>query len=225
MKIIQWNDQYIGDVVKLWNQFCEEDRVYKPFDEDEFQNTFSKNPHFSQKGTFIAIEDQEVIGFANGVYKKDFLSSETHENTPGYLTFLLVHRDYRRQGIGTKLLKKVETFLKENGKKEIKVVFFNPIQLEWFVSKKEGHDHPNAPGVLMDSQAYPFLISKGYIHKTKENSYYLPLKRFKLPEKVSDTVKLLTKKEIYIEYYHPKKHHGFNELFNALHNELWRKKL
>ncbi|NMA84266.1 MAG: GNAT family N-acetyltransferase [Epulopiscium sp.] len=225
MKIVQFADQHIGDVVKLWNHACEADMEYKTFDEKGFKAKFIDNPHFSYEGSFVAIQDEQVIGFANGLYKKEFLPGETNESTPGYLTMILVDANYRNQGLGTQLLQSVEDFLRRNGKKQVQIIFFNPINLEWNVPGTENHDHPNAPGVDIDSIAYSFFLSQGYEQRTKENSYYLPLNELVINEKVKHTIQRLQDKEIFIEYYDPKKHNGFEELFNQLNNEQWRKEI
>lgn len=222
MEIVQFNDKYVQDVVNLWNEACIKEIPYKPFDCNGFIEKFIRNPYFSYEGTFVAIEDYKVIGFANGIYKKEFLKGENYENTPGYLTLILVHNNYRNQHVGSELLKRVEEFLKSVQKKQIQVIFFNPINLEWLIPGTLGHDHPNSPGVDIESSAYKFLLENGYKERVKQNSYYLDLKYFKLSEKVLSTLEFLLEKDIVLEYYNPNKHYGIEELFDNLKNEYWR---
>jgi len=223
MEIIQFQDCHLPDVVSLWNKACREGMPYKPFTEEGFKKKFLDNPHFSYEGTFVGVEDGRVIGFANGLYKKEFLPNETHENTPGYLTFVLVDSAYRRRGYGTRLLQRVEQFFKDAGKKEVQVIFFNPINLEWFIPNTDGHDHPNAPGVDTGGPGYPFLKKNGYRDRTRELSMHLDLAEFSLGERVLSKQKELEDKGITIEFYDPAKHSGFDELFDNLKHEHWRK--
>lgn len=226
MEIVKFNDSHIREVVDLWNKSCDTEMPYKSFTEQSFRDKFINNVHFSYEGTFVAVEDGKVIGFANGLYKKEFLPGETHENTPGYLTFVLVDKEYRNRGYGSQLLEAVENFLKNSGKKMIQIIFFNPINLEWYIPNSDKkHDHPNAPGVDVDSYAFQFFQRHGYEVRTKEVSMYLDLAKFELDEKSKNKIKELKKKGIDIEYYNKDKHHGFDELFDDLKHELWRKEI
>lgn len=223
MKIVKFNDSYISDVVKLWNKSAKAEMPYKPFTEASFRDKFINNPHFSYEGTFVGIEDEKVIAFANGIFKKEFLPGETYENTPGYLTFILVDKPYRRNGYGSMMLKSVEDYFIACGKKQVQIIFFNPINLEWYIPGSKNHDHPNAPGVDMDGPGYEFLKKHGYEKRSREVSMYLDLSKYELSEKTISKLEELKAKGIYIEYYNEDKHYGFDEFFDNLKNEYWRK--
>lgn len=225
MDIVQFEDQHVKSVVKIWNKSCECDMPYRPFDENVFISKFINNPHFSYEGTFVAIEDSKVVGFASGIFKKSFLPGENHGNTPGYITFVLVDRDFRRKGIGQALLEKTEQFLINSGKSQLDIIFFNPINLEWYIPGKQEHDHPNSPGVDVESAAYKLFLKNGYKDRVKQNSYHLSLDEFKLSEKTVSILESLKQKNIIIEYYDPSNHFGFEELFNDLKNEYWKKEI
>jgi ribosomal protein S18 acetylase RimI-like enzyme len=222
MEIVQFKDWNIEGIVNIWNHACKTGMPYKPFTESGFREKFINNPHFSYEGTFVAIERDKVIGFANGICKKDFLPGENHENTPGYITFVLVDYVYRRKGIGEALLKKVEDSLVNKGKKQLDIIFFNPINLEWFVTGKEGADHPNSPGVDVESNAYKFFLKNGYKDRARQNSYYMNIREFKLNEKGQNILEGLKNKDISIEYYDSSRHYGFELLFEDLKNEHWK---
>ena len=74
----------------------------------------------------MALEDEKVIGFANGIYRKKLLPGETFEKEPGYITFVLVDNAYRGKGIGTLLLDNIELFLKNRDASsfEVKKIIF-----------------------------------------------------------------------------------------------------
>lgn len=225
MDIIKFNDNHIDGVVNLWNRSCGVEMPYKPLTREGFIDKFIRNIHFSYDCTFVGVDDGRVIGFANGLYKKEFLPGETFENTPGYITFVIVDKDYRGKGYGTELLKKVENHLISVGKKMIHISFFNPINLEWYIPGTDGHDHPNAPGVDVDGLGYEFVKKNGYIERAKEVSMYLDLKHFKITEEILEKKRNLSSQGIEIEYYDKNKHSGFDNLFDDLKHELWRKEI
>ena len=51
---------------------------------------------------------------------------------------------------------------------------------------------------------------------------YLPLHHFTVGEKALQKQKRLMKDGIVVELYDREKHEGFEELFDALHGEVWR---
>jgi ribosomal protein S18 acetylase RimI-like enzyme len=226
MEIVRFNDSHIGEVIRLWNKSCKSEMPYKPFTEQGFRDKFINNVHFSYEGTFVAIENGKIIGFSNGLFKNEFLPGETFENTPGYLTFVLVDKEYRNKGYGSLLLNAVENFLISSGKKMLQIIFFNPINLEWYIpGSNDKHDHPNAPGVDVDSYAFEFFQKHGYVVRTKEVSMYLDLAKFQFDEKSLKKLEELREKGINIEYFNKNKHHGFDALYNDLRSELWRKEI
>lgn len=225
MDIVQFNESYIDGVVELWNESCSKETAYKPFTATGFVKKFIKNPNFSYEGTFAGIENGRIVGFVNSVFKKEFLPGETFENTPGYITFIVVDRNLRRRGYGTMLLKRAEEYLAAIGKKRIHMDFFNPINLEWFVPGTDGHDHPNAPGVDVDGPGFEFVVKNGYIERTREVSMYLDLEKFELDEKSRNKIQELNQKGIELGYYDKNRHFGFDDLFDDLKHELWRKEI
>ena len=223
MLVKHFKDKHIPGVVALWNRNCDTELPYKLFTEESFKDKFTRNPHFSYAGTFVGMEDEEVIAFANGIIKKELLPGESYQNTPGYLTFVLVDEAHRRKGYGSEMLKVVENYFRDNDKEEIQIIFFNPINLEWNIPGTDGHDHPNTPGVDVDGPGYPFFKARGYEERTREASMYLELSKFELPKGIISKLDELESRGIVIEYYDPQKHpDGFEQLFDNLKNEHWR---
>lgn len=223
--IVPFNDSFICGVVELWNNSCGSEMPYKPFSLDGFREKFIENRNFSYEGTFVCIGDGKVIGFANGICKKEFLPGETNENTPGYLTFILVDKNYRNRGLGTLLLKAVEEYFIKNGKKQFHVTFFNPIKLEWYVPGTDGHDHNNAPGVDTEGPGFGFLLRNGYSVRTREAAFHLDLSGYERSSKLLEKAEELRQKGIYTGFYDRKEHYGFDELFDDLGSEDWRKEI
>lgn len=161
--------------------------------------------------------EQEIIGFASGSYKLDGLQ--------GYITIILVKAGYRRQGLGSLLLRQLEEQLKQalDGRlRQFEVMFFNPVTLNWIVPGTDHHDHPNSPGVDVACDGYVFLKNFGYRDIVYQNSFYLPLADYTLPADIQTRVEQLARQDIHITHYDPVRHSGLHELFDDLGNEPWR---
>lgn len=223
MKILRFEDRYIPQAVALWNTHLCGRTQYKPFTEKGFEDKFLKDPSFSYDGTFVVVEEGKVVGFANGIVKKEFLPGENQENTPGYLTMVVVDTDYRGKGYGSALLRELEKFFRENGKKISQSIFFNPIKLEWYIPDTDKHDHNNSPGVDADTPAVAFMEKNGYAVQSREVSFHLDLSGFKLSDKAVGKREELMRKGIFTGYYDKERHFGFNELFDDLGSGDWRK--
>lgn len=223
MKILQFEDKHITEVVTLWNKSCKDEMPYKPFTEEGFRKKFIENPNFSYEGTFVGIESDKVIGFANGICQREFLPGETPGNTPGYLTFVLIDKSCRNKGYGTALLKAVENYFIRNDKSQIQVASLNPIKLEWYIPGTDKHDHNNAQGVDVDGNGYGFLQKNGFVEYNRNITYYLNLSHFTLSEKILAKIEDLKQKGIWVGNYNKTKHYGFDELCDDLKSEEWRK--
>lgn len=221
--IEEFHDKYIKDVVELWNSSCGSNFLYKQFTDESFIEKFIKNQYFTYEGTFVLTKKGKVIGFANGIFRNDYLPGEDFKSVPGYITMILVRKGMRGQGYGSKLLKKVEEYLIKNGKRKLNIDFFNPINLEWTIPGTGFHDHPNAPGVDMEGLAYEFLLKNGYIHRATLVSMYRPLNEFRFSNDVLSKYIALRNKNITIQIYDKDKHLGLQEFFDNLKNEHWRK--
>lgn len=225
MEIRMFDESFAESVTALWNSLCISEMPYKSFSVEGFKNKFIENSNFRYEGTFVGIENGRIIGFINSIYKKEFLAGETFENTPGYITIVIIDKAFRHMGYGTALLKKAEEYLKNAGKTIASVDFFNPINLEWYIPGKGEHDHPNAPGVDVSGSGYEFMKKNGYMERTKEVSMYLDLKQFQINENIYGKIEELRGKGIELGYYDKYRHNGFDELFTDLRNEQWRKEI
>lgn len=126
------------------------DNIYNDFKKIELQDGV---PDTEQKRyQFIAEEDSIIIGFASGLTNHKWF----------YLTDLWVHENYRRQGLGSKLLKMLEDKVKSIGMEHIYTWtsgFINPKFYE-----KQGY---KAFTVFED-----FFEIKGYHHIGYRKDFY-----------------------------------------------------
>jgi ribosomal protein S18 acetylase RimI-like enzyme len=213
LEILEFKPEVAGKVMNLLNRHFGSELVYNPFDEVSFKHTFLDSPHFRANLTFVATDEGKVIGFANGVF--------IEKSKVAYITMVIVDKVYCKQGIGSKLLEALENTLKACNPIRIDCSFFNPINLIWNVPNTNKHQHPNSPGVDVSSDAYQFFMKHHYQPMALQNSYYLDLAKYTLPQEIQDKIDILKEKGISFEYF-DKDRHEFKDLFDKLGNELWR---
>lgn len=211
--ITKFTNEQSSAVIELFNRHCGTELVYEQWTEESFKRLFTNNVHFRPELAFVAKDGEKIIGFAQGLYME--------KTRVGYVTMVIVDKDHRRDGVGTALLEALEAGLKEFDPIRIDCSFFNPINLVWNVPNTNKHQHPNAPGVEYPSAAFNFFEHHGYKGVTQENSYYLDLAEFTLPESVKERIETLKEQGITFEYFDKNKHE-FKDLFDKLGSELWR---
>lgn len=220
MEILKLTEERIAETAKLFNAYAQNEFPHRKLPDKSFRKQFVNETEKVGKVNFVAVDGGRVIGFSNGSYKKE--GAEV-----AYITFVLVDKAYRRNKIGSMLLSALENELKEKagGIKSLQITFFNPINLCWCIPGTPCHDHPNAPGIDVSSEAYIFFKNVGYIDMVYQNSFYLPLDKFEMSEAIKERIEKLPENELNICFYDKKRHFGLSELFDDLGNELWREEI
>lgn len=216
MKIERFNESDARVAAALFNRYAETEFVHKKLSKADFIAQFVTSDERVTKINLAAkADDGALLGFANGCVKKGA--------DIGYITFVLVEKEYRRQGIAGQLLAELEKALAEAAAiTKYQIIFFNPITLTWVVPGTPGHDHPNAPGIDVASDAYIFFKNNGYLDSVFQNSFYLPLQNFTIKPEVQARIDALPQYELSICFYDPQKHFGMKELFDDLGSEDWK---
>jgi ribosomal protein S18 acetylase RimI-like enzyme len=220
MEVRRFTEKDMPEVLALFNNaVSDKEMIYKPLNEEMFATLFYKESEIISPVVTVGVEDGKIIGFAAG--------NTSAELDKAYITYVGVAKTHRRKGYGRKLLSELEIILQEknNGIKKFEIVFFNPANLTWVIPETSGHDHPNAPGVDMQSSAYLFFKNNGYRDFAYQNVYYLELKHYLLPADMKARLKQLEEKELHITTYRPDLHQGFDELFDNLASEDWRTRI
>jgi ribosomal protein S18 acetylase RimI-like enzyme len=186
--------------------------LYKPFDQSSFAEHFS--PSKDEIFSFVITLHNKILGFISG----------TQYQQKVYLTMLAVDKDYQKQGLGTKLLRFYEKFITSHFSdiKCIYIVFYNNIHLPWYIPHTPHHEHPNAPGVDLDSKAYHFFLSQGYECYAIQYAYYKSLEHSTRHPHYEEHIIELQKDHISIEFFNQKIHVGLATLFDYLKNPTWR---
>ena len=222
MRIIPLDKKHIPQARQWINRLIEgEGLVYKPLEEDAFEGVFWRSlPQARRHTALLETEEGRIAGLASGVSMP--LAGKA------YISFIAVAAPLRRQGWGTRLLAWLEeqlTSQPEGRPERLEIVFFNPASLTWMIPGTAGHDHPNAPGVDVASDAYIFFKNRGYRDFAMQNAYYLPLAQYEYPEALAQRLAALSQRGIEITYYDPKAHQGLAGLMDALGNEDWRQRV
>ena len=238
ISITPLDSEYISDATGLFNKYAENELPYKSLDIDSWKALFYTSDEKVMRYIFQAISNNQLVGFAAGCCN---LATGNC-----YITFVLVAAEYRQNGIGRLLLGELETALSECRKSEnvlceywesknglnehnelckLQITFFNPCALTWIVPGTSGHDHPNAPGVDVDSAAFEFFKAMGYEPYVYQNSFYLPLSDYTEPSFISDKKEWLLNQGITLEYYDNSRHYGLEVLCDDLGNPVWKEEL
>ncbi|MFW5777227.1 MAG: N-acetyltransferase family protein, partial [Spirochaetota bacterium] len=116
-----------GDVdgaSKLWNACCDEPDgpLYRRFGPHEFDALFREPADDLVKVSLAAADGECVVGFANGTVRPG--------TDRAYVTAVMVAREYRRRGVGSRLLAELERALAAapgaGAVDRYEVTFFNP---------------------------------------------------------------------------------------------------
>lgn len=211
-------------VVSLWNSCVKAGEVvYVPLSEDYFKVKFLDNPNYTPELSLVAIVEGRLVGFINGVYKKEFLPKETAANTPGYITCFFVDPFFRRHGVGGRLVEALCEELKKAGKKQAACSGNNPINLDWTIPGTPGHDHNNAPGMDLESQGYSFLLKHGFIATYREVAMYLNLLDYRELGDLAQRQQKLLDEGIYTGRYNTSLNYEFDGMCDRVGSEYWRK--
>lgn len=210
-------------VIQLWNDSVSAGEVvYAPMTQEAFRKKFLLDPNYDPALSFVAVKDGILSGFISGIAKKIFLGGETAENTPGYLTYISVKKDFRGLGIGQSLLHALESAFRSMGKKVLSCDGNNPVNLDWIVPGTPGHDHNNAPGIDESCDGYGFLQHMGYDAQVHEIAMYLNLKDYRPWPEFEETRRRLAERGILIGRYDVNLDYDYDGMCDRVGSEYWR---
>lgn len=202
---------------KLFLQSAEEELPYKKISLEEFRDLFFLSSGRIDRFLYCAGSEDNILGFAGGCADL--------ERQDAYLTFVLTAKPFRRQGIARQLTASCCQSVSVKKNTKLLISFFNPCALTWVLPGTPGHDHPNAPGVDVSSDAYLFFQDLGFVTTAYQNSFYLPLADYREPAFMAEKKKSLLSQGIELCLFDPQKHTGLKELTEDLGNPLWKEEL
>ena len=119
----EFNKSHTASVVALWRTVFPDRYI----SENSINRYLLNNPEFDSRGCHVALDEYVVVGFvlATTMIIPDYWYSK---EMPGFIALLMIHPDYRKQGIGKGLLKKGEGYLREVGKTTVFVGYHTYIK-------------------------------------------------------------------------------------------------
>ena len=124
IKYLPYEEKYQDQMYDVFNELTKEEVFFKKLTKEEFSDKLFKNPNFKKEGTFLALEGNKLVGFASGSVKD---TDKENPNASGYIHTFIVRKEYRRQGIGSKLYDMLEKYFKDNGRNSARFVFLSGI--------------------------------------------------------------------------------------------------
>jgi len=223
MEIRAFRPDDLAGIVSLWNGCVSRGEVlYRPLVPAYFEEKFLNQP-----GTeiFIADEAGTAIGFLAGCRLTSFLPGQTEENTPAYLSVIMVAPEHRRQGVGGALLDAFERHYTAMGKKAFAVTSTCPINLDWVIPGTPGHEHNNMPGMDEECMGFAFLKNRGYAVAVREVAMYLNLAGYEKKPEVEARRAALKAQGIMAGLYDVEQQAEFDGMCDRVGSEYWRQVL
>lgn len=219
MKIINLTQNDLQSMYELFTEFTNEQYFLKHLSFEQYKEKLLTNPDFDYETVFgIKDENSNLIAYCLGYNRKQY---RDNPNVPGYVNMIIVKKDYRKQGLGDKLLTHIENYFKEKGKKYIQASYFLPSCYSWYIPNTDKHDHPCAPGIRINSSEYFFLLHRGYNIVGQEDAFHLDLCDYEISDSIKKILEDNEKDGIKIELYDPNKHYGVDEFCEELNMDCF----
>lgn len=212
----------IQDIIRIWNGCAARGEVlYRPLTKAYFSAKFLGDG-IAEQTLLVAQEDDGVRGFVAGACPNAFLPGQTEQNTPGYLSVLMVEPGYRGRGLGGGLLAALEKRFAARGKRLCSVSGGNPVNLDWVIPDTPGHEHNNAPGLDEQCMGYDFLLKRGYAVCVREVAMYLNLSEYEKSPVVEQKRASLAAQGITAGLYDVSEQCEFDGMCDRVQSEYWR---
>ena len=223
MRIRTYLEKDLQEIVSLWNRCVAAGEViYRPLEAEYFEKKF-----LTQLGAdiFVAEEGGVFCGFLAGCRLTSFLPGQSDENTPAYLSVIMVEPQQRNKGAGSALLAAFEAHYRAMGKKVFAVSSLCPINLDWVIPGTPGHEHNNMPGMDEECLGYEFLKKRGYGVYVREVAMYLNLAEYEKKPEVEQRRAALREQGVAAGLYDPAQKAEFDGMCDRVGSEYWRQVL
>ena len=106
------------EILKLWHAAELGPTAAEGFPCDILELFVFAQPFFDKKGLILAEHEGRIVGLTHAGFQPQ-ADEAALDKTQGMVAALLVHPEFRRQGIGSELIRRAETYLAETGAKHI----------------------------------------------------------------------------------------------------------
>lgn len=122
IQIQSFQMDYLQQVLRCWN----DNLIYDLINEERFTDMILLDDNFDSQLFKIATVEDEVVGFCFGIKRKIPYLERGLEPTRGWINILGVDKNFRRQGIASKLVQSLESEFQKQGVKEITLCAYSP---------------------------------------------------------------------------------------------------
>lgn len=187
VQIIPFAGDLLDDVVLLLQQSLHAD----PISPSMFVRKVLIDPNFDPEGAPVAIMDGQVVGFGLSIARRLPLEDAPPDWDIGYITLMAVHPDWQRRRIGSRLLQRMEDYLRSRDRKTVLV---SPYAPNYFT-----------PGVDVNAYAggLQFFLKHGYQEVYRPISMDCNLLNLRVPEWVQEREHDLAQEGVAVEHYRP----------------------
>ncbi len=206
--IRQMEEADVPEVIRGWNRSLPQDQV----DEARFKDVILNDPNYERDAVLVAISDGKVIGFICSVTREGVLGADNkgrpYEKDNGYLKGIFVLEEFRRQGIGTRLLDRAIEYIKSKGKKIMKVITYTG---RYFF-----------PGVNLEYEAaVKFFEVKGFQRDHTIDDMDLDLKNFQISDYQRDARRRMAEAGVHVEDYDPSMLDEMSKFVEKINMTAW----
>lgn len=175
----------VTEIIECWN----ENLTYDLIDEQRFTQLILLDDNFDTELFQVAVLKETIIGFCFGIKRKIPYLERGLESERGWINMMAVSKKYRRQGVGSLLLDKVEILLRQKGTREITLCAYSPNYFTPGIDKRY-------------KEAISFFEKKNYIYSVDAVSMQRDLWDFKLSKETKNQINILKEEGISIVPYH-----------------------
>lgn len=122
MEILNYSQKYENEVVDLWNKTL----IADPITIHKFRKQALFDDNFDTELCFIAVENEQVVGFLLATKRKFPYLERGLEPTRGWINVMFVEQAHQRQGIGGSLIEHAEAKLKSMGAETVTLGAYSP---------------------------------------------------------------------------------------------------
>lgn len=122
MEIRNYSQTYEKDVIDLWNKTLTAD----PITYHKFRRQALFDENFDPELCYVALDNDEVVGFLLATKRKFPYLERGLEPTRGWINVMFVDQDHRRKGIGSALVQQAEAKLKSLGVDNVTLGAYSP---------------------------------------------------------------------------------------------------
>lgn len=165
-----YSQKYEAQVIALWNRCC----VFDAIEERKFRRQALFDDNFDPNLAWVALEGDQVMGFAYGTKRKFPYLERGLEPQRGWVNVIFVDPQARRQGVAGEMLSRIEGSLAEAGSRTITLGAYSP---SYFFA---GVDPENYP------EAVSFFEGRGYVAGDTHYSMGKNLHGFRVPSQTEE---------------------------------------